>query len=265
MNKKEEVVEIDVVKLLRAILRDIWAIILAAVIFGGAFFAYTYFLIAPTYKASALLYVNNNNISLGSQEISISNSSLIAAQELVNTYIVILEARTTLTEVIDEADIDRSYGEVKSMISAAPVNSTEIFEIVVTSTDPDEAERIANAITKVLPQRISEVVDGSSVRIVDYAIKPSARSGPSYTKNTVLGMLAGIVISGLVIVIREMYDVYIREEEYLNETYGIPVLAAIPDTTQRSSGGYGKYGKYSYKSGYYYGTSYNNEEEKKNG
>ena len=148
------------------------------------------------------------------------------------------------------------------MINAAPVNSTEIFEIEVTSTDPDEAERIANAITTVLPKRISEVVDGSSVRIVDYAVKPSARSGPSYTKNTVLGMLAGIVISGLVIVIREMYDVYIREEEYLSETYGIPVLAAIPDTSQRSSG---SYGKYSYKSSYYYGTSYASEEGKKNG
>ena len=172
-----------------------------------------------------------------------------------------------ICEIIDEADIDRSTGELRGMITAAPVNDTEIFEVVVTSTDPDEAERIANAITKILPKRISEVVDGSSVRIVDYAVKPSARSGPSYTKNTVIGMLAGIVLSGLIIVIREMYDVFIREEEYLSDTYGIPVLAAIPDTSERSSGGYryGKYSKYSYKSSYYYGTSYNTEEEKKNG
>mgnify|MGYP003293701893 CR=1 FL=1 len=116
--------------------------------------------------------------------------------------------------------------------------------------------------TNIPPHNLSEVVDGSSVRIVDYAVKPSTRSGPSYTKNTVLGMLVGIVVSGLVIVIREMYDVSIREEEYLSETYGIPVLAAIPDTSQRSSG---SYSKYSYKSSYYYGTNYGSEEGKKNG
>ena len=132
-NKKEEVVEIDVVKLLRALLRDIWAIILAAVIFGGAFFSYTYFLIAPTYKASALLYVNNNNISLSGQDISISTSSLSAAQELVNTYIVILQARTTLTEVIDEAGLLREESEIngaKKVLSAAAM--TYVAALAVT-------------------------------------------------------------------------------------------------------------------------------------
>ena len=260
MNKKEDVVEIDVIKLLKAVLRNIWAVILAAIICGTVSFAGSYFLIAPKYEASALLYVNNNNISVGSQDISISTSSLSAAQELVNTYIVILEARTTLVEVIDEAGVSHSPEDIRDMIEAAPVNSTEIFEIVVESTDPKEAENIANAITKVLPNRIAEIVDGSSVRIVDYAVEPSQRSSPSYTINTLLGMIIGAVLCVLVVVIREIYDVFIRDEQYLAETYDIPVLAAIPDASERSSGAY----KYSYKSSYYY-ESTSNGEEKKNG
>ena len=251
MKRKEEAVEVDILKLARAVLKNIWAVILAAVIGGGAAFGYTYVMVEPTYEASALMYVNNNNISVGGANVSISSSSLVAAQELVNTYIVILKARTTINEIIEYADIDKSYIEVRDMLAATPINETEIFEVVVTSTDPDEAERIANAVTKVLPERIADFVDGSNVRIVDYAVRPSARSGPSYSKNTMLGLLAGIVISGLVIIISEMYDVFIREEEYLTETYNIPVLAAIPDSSGGSSGSY-RYSKYSYKSQYYY-------------
>lgn len=254
MKKREEAVEIDILKLARAVLKNIWAVILAAVIGGGAAFGYTYVMIEPTYEASALMYVNNSNISVGGASVSISSSSLVAAQELVNTYIVILKARTTINEVIEYADVDKSYSQVKGMLAAAPVNETEIFEVVVTSTDPDEAEKIANAVTKVLPERIADIVDGSNVRIVDYAVRPSSRSGPSYSRNTMLGLLAGIALSGLVIVIREMYDVFIREEEYLTETYDIPVLAAIPDSSDRGAGSYkySRYSKYSYKSHYYY-------------
>ena len=258
MKKKDEIVEIDILKLAKAVLRNVWAVILAAIIGGAAVFGYTYFTVDPTYESKALMYVNNTGINIGSNY-TISSSGLAAAQELVKTYIVILEARTTVNEIIKEAGVDKTYSQVKGMIEAAPVNETEIFEVVVTSTDPEEAEIIANAITKVLPNRIADVVDGSSVRIVDYAVLPSGRSGPSYSTNTMIGILAGIAISVFIIVIREMYDVFIREEEYLTDTYGIPVLAAIPHADSRSGGYYkygkygsGKYSKYSYKSTYYY-------------
>ena len=39
------------------------------------------------------------------------------------------------------------------MIEAGAVNSTEVFEIQVTSADPEEAERIANCIAELLPGR----------------------------------------------------------------------------------------------------------------
>ena len=248
MNKKEEIVEIDILKLCKAVLANIWAVILAAVIGGSAVFGFTYFAIEPTYESKALMYVNTTGLNV-SPDFTISSSGLAAAQELVNTYIVILEARTTVNEIIKEAGVERTYTELVDMIEASAVNETEIFEVVVTSTDPEEAELIANAVTKVLPERIADVVDGSSVRIVDYAVLPNQRSGPGYASNTMIGIIAGIIVSVLVIVIRELYDVFIREESYLTETYGIPVLAAIPNSAERIGG---KYSKSYYKSTSYY-------------
>lgn len=51
------------------------------------------------------------------------------------------------------------------MVQAEAVNSTEVFSIDVTSPDPQEAELIANAIADILPDRIADIVEGSSVKI----------------------------------------------------------------------------------------------------
>lgn len=238
MKKTDEVIEIDILRLVKAVWQKIWAVILVAVIFGCATFGFTYVFIEPTYEARTLLYVNNSSFSVGNTSFNISTSSLSAAQELVNTYIVILKARTSLNEIIDYAELDRSYIELQNMISAAPVNSTEIFEVVVTSNDPAESEKIANAIATLLPKRIAEIVDGSSVRVVDYAIVPTTRSGPSYAQNTFIGMVIGILISVAIIVIRELFDVFVREEQYLSQTYPYPILAAIPNMRNSKSNSY---------------------------
>lgn len=238
MKKTDEIIEIDILRLVKAVWQKIWAVILAAVIFGCATLGLTYLFVEPTYEARTLLYVNNSSFSVGNTSFNISTSSLSAAQELVNTYIVILKARTSLNEIIEYAELDRSYIELQDMISAAPVNSTEIFEVVVTSTDPAESERIANAIATLLPKRIAEIVDGSSVRVVDYAIVPTSRSGPSYAKNAFIGMIIGILISVAIIVIRELFDVFVREEQYLSQTYPYPILAAIPNMRNSKSNSY---------------------------
>ena len=197
-NPTDNEMVIDLVQLAKALWHRAWAILLAMVIFGAAAFSYAYFLITPLYKASAMLYVNNSSLSVGSTKVDLSD--LNAAQSLVDTYIVILKTRTTLEEVIDAAALSYDYETLSDMIEAGAVNSTEVFSIEVTSPDPQEAEKIANTIAELLPDRIAEIVDGSSVRIVDYAVVPSQKASPSLSRYTLLGLLLGAVISCGVIV-----------------------------------------------------------------
>ena len=249
-NQKNTEVTIDLIEVARVLLRRWWIIVLSTLIFGLAALGYTRFFIDPLYKASTLMYVNNSDISLGSTSFTISNADLTAAQKLVNTYVVILKSRMALNEIIEESGVDYTYEQLKSMISAASVNSTEIFQIVVTSKSPEEAELIANTIAEVLPDKISAIVSGSDVRIVDYAVIPAHRSSPSYTRNTAIGLLLGFLLSAAAIIITYMLDENIRSEDYLTSTYtDIPLLAVIPDMigTKQLSGGYYGYGSY-YKS-----------------
>ena len=245
---------IDLMEIFSLLVRRLWLITLSALLFGAAAFGYTFFLIEPEYQASTLLYVNNSDISVGSSTFSITASDLTAAQRLVSTYVVILKSRTVLNEVIEKADVDYTYSQLNEMISAGAVNSTEVLRIVVTCTSPTDAERIANTIAEVLPERIPEIVNGSDVRIVDYAVIPSVRSSPSYTKNTAIGIVIGAVISIIGVLLAYLLDENIHSEDYLTQSYpDIPLLAVIPEMgSARQSGRYGYGYRYGYRRNDYY-------------
>lgn len=236
-NKSGESKDISLQRLLALLLHKSWIIGLAALVSAVVAFAGTYYLVAPTYQSSAMFYVNNN-ISIGSASVSIESGDITAAKSLVQSYIVILNTRETITDIIDYAGVDRTYGEVKNMISASAVNATEIFKVVVTSEDPAEALKIAEAIAYILPSRIGGIIEGTSAKVVDHPVKASGPSGPDYTRNTIMGLLAGLLLSVVAIALYGIFDVTIRDEEDVEQSCTHPVLAAVPDMMARSKGGY---------------------------
>lgn len=243
-NNASDVIEIDLGRLWRAVWKRIWLILVVSVLCSIITLVGTFYLVTPKYESSAMFYVNNNSLSVGDTSFSISQGDITAAKSLVDTYIVILNSRACLNDVIDYAGIDLSYSELKDMISASSVNDTEVFEIVVTSTNPEEAEQIANAIAYILPKRISSIVEGTSANIVDYAVVAASPSSPSYPQNAVVGFLIGFVVSVIVIIIRELFDVTIRKQEDIGRSCEYPVLASVPDmlNTQQAGGDYYGYG-----------------------
>jgi len=160
----------------------------------------------------------------------------------VDTYIAILKTRLTLNDVVKEAGVNYTFEQIKGMIGAKAVNGTEIFEVTVTSRDPQEAERIANTIVKVLPNKISQIVDGSSVRTVDLAVVPQMRHSPSRKNYTMMGAMLGMLLSCGIVAVRELLNEQITDEDELARTYGLPVLAAIPNMLITQTGkSYGSY------------------------
>ncbi len=240
MNDNNGETVIDLFELLGVVVKKIWIVILLTVAGAMVAFAYTIFLVTPLYESSALLYVNNSDFSLGS--VSISTADLSAAKSLVATYSVILESRTVINEVIEISGVDYTYDEMVKMVEAKAVNNTEVFSITVTSADPKEAEMLANLYAEILPLKISEIVNGSEPKIVDYAVIAAKRSSPSYTKNTAIGALLGLVIAAGIIVIMYLRDDIIHSEEYLSKTYpNIPLLTVVPDLINSKNNGYGYY------------------------
>lgn len=234
----EENDTLDVVQIGKTLWKKIWVIFTAGVLAAVLFFSYSFFLVTPKYSSSVQLYVNST-VSVG----NLSTSVLTAARDLVKTYISILNTRTTIEKVAEEAGVDYSYGQLKSMISASAVSETEIFQITVTARDPREAAKIANTIADVLPDRVADIIDGCSVRLVDSAVVSTSKVSPNIVKNTGIGFLIGILLACGIIIVMFLLDDTIYSEEYLLRTYDIPVLAKIPNLLEDEKDRYG-YKKY---------------------
>lgn len=241
MNEKEmqknEELEIDLGRLLHAVVDKAWLVMTVATVSAVLAFLGTFFFITPQYKASAMFYVNNSSFSVGDASLSISSGDLSTSRNLVDSYIVILNTRATLTDVLDYAGSSRTYKEIKGMISAQAVNETEIFQVSVESPNPQEAERLANSIAYILPKRINTIIEGTSAKIVDAAVVPSSPSSPSYTMNTLVGFLLGFVAVIGYIVLREIFDITIRSEEDVTQVCTYPILTSVPDMTVQGKGG----------------------------
>ncbi|MBO5701998.1 MAG: hypothetical protein J6S71_06130 [Clostridia bacterium] len=244
MDKKQnekDYASIDLLHIIKSLWKKAWVIAIAMILVGVIGFSVAAFVITPTYSSSVMLYVNNG-MSVG-DIFQLSSSQITGARSLVDTYIVMLQNRTTLNKVIEKADVDYDFEDLEDMIKAESVNGTEIIRITVTSTDPYEAAEIANAIAIVLPARISEIIKGSSMEVVDSAAVNLKKVAPSITGYTVVGMLVGAIISVLVLIVIDMRDDTIRSEEYILQNYDYPILAKIPDLTNTDSKSYGYYYK----------------------
>lgn len=236
-------IEIDLKRVFDAVVHRAWLVTLVSIICAVVVLLGTVFFVTPLYESSAVFYVNNNALSVGDASLSLSTGDISAAKSLVDSYIVILKTRTTLNDVIDYAGVDRTYNELRNMISAASVDDTEIFEIIVSSEDPYEAEKIANAIAYILPKRISSIIEGTSAKIVDTAVVASKPSSPSYTLNTLVGFLIGLAAMVVIIALREIFDISIHTEDDIQQCCTHPVLASVPDMNAPSKGGYYGYGE----------------------
>lgn len=242
MNTERNETVIDLQRLVGAVLSKIWLVALVPVACAIATFLGTFYFITPQYSASSMFYVNNSNFSIGDASLSISSSDITASKNLVNSYIVILKTRETLNDVADYAGVDISYEKLGGMISASSVSSTEIFRVTVTSPDPLQATKIANAVEEILPRRIKTIIEGTSAKVVDTAVVPVKPSSPDYINNTIIGFLVGLVATLGLIVLKEIFDVKIRAEDDITTSCSYPILASVPDMAAPGKGGYDYYG-----------------------
>ncbi len=254
--KNEQEIIIDWRYLLRALWKRALIIFLAGIIAATAAFVYVEKFEDDQYSSSVMLYVNNQSLSIGSGSLSISASDLAASQSLIDTYIAILMNRTTMEEVAERSNLGYSWGQLMGMVSTSEIEGTEVFQVTVTTTDPFEAALIANCISEVLPERIETIIEGTSMRIVDSAIENPSRVSPKPTSTAIKFFIIGFMAAAAVFVLIIILDDTIRSDDYILETYEVPVLSKIPNLGNESSSPKALTGKHRgyYKRSYsYYG------------
>lgn len=239
-------VEIDIIPLLKALLSKIWLMALVGIIAAGIAFGAAKLLIKPTYRSSFTAYVNNQQVQTNKSYLS--SSDLSAMKELVRTYSHILTSNSILTASAKSIDMDLSYSTLKKIVSTEIKNETEIITVHVVMRDPQESYDLAYAIANTAPSYMADIVEGSSMKIIDYPVYSEIRYKPSYIKYAVFGLLFGAFVVFVITIIRYFSDDTVKDENDLEVRFSIPVLGVIPDlTTDDKKTDYYSY-DYSYES-----------------
>lgn len=226
--KKNSKPDFDLIDMLRAVYEKAWIVILAAAVFAAAAFAWTSLFIKPKYETSVTFYVKDSSFAFGNTGVNLSDGDLDETPHPVSSYNIILKTEECLSEISEKADVGYSSSEISARVSAGASSSSEAFKVSVWDHSPEKAVAIANAVAEILPGKTEKIIEGCEITPIESA-RPAAKSSPSVKKNTVLGLLAGIFISALIVIIRKYTDPKIRSEEYITEETELPLLSAIPN------------------------------------
>lgn len=220
--------QINFIDLAKFYLHKWWILVLGMIIGGIVSGIFTVFFVTPIYESAGSLYAENSNDMVSKDITDVNLNTIMVRQELVQTYAEVLTSNVFLKRVASESGLDYTHDQLLRMISMSSKNDTEILVVSVKSPNPQHAYIIAQVIVNLAGEQISSVVEGGNVKILDEPEYPQTFSSPNIVRNIEIGMLAGLLLTMLIIFIFEMLDNKVKDTEHLTESFDYPVLGEIP-------------------------------------
>lgn len=229
MEEKETVreSEIDLRAILLLLKRNLALIIVVTVVFGAASFLFSNFFLPKQYEANAMIIVNN----LADDQTTINSTEITAAKDLADVYTIIIKSDAVLQEVIDREKLSMSYEDLRNAVSVSSSSTSgQVLTVSMKSTDPEMAKKIVTSIVEVAPPIIKSDVEAGSVELIsDPKVSNNGNPvSPNSTKNALLGAAIGLVLTLVLIFVKEMTNNTFKTEEDITDLLKLPVIGVIP-------------------------------------
>lgn len=230
-----DVLEIDLLQVFKEIKKNLLLFISICLITCAAGYAVSSFLIPKKYEATAKIIIvkeeNGSNSAVTYNDIQLS-------QKLASTYKQILMSEAISDEVIDNLNLNESYGidteAYGKIVSINAADSTEVMNITTKTTDPKLSADIANEIVDVFISKIYDIMEVQNVTILNGAKVPTKKTSPSNMKSAMIGGLIGAMICALITLIKILTDTKVKTEEEVKQIFtDVPVIGMIPDFLER--------------------------------
>lgn len=191
--------DLELNHVLMELLRRKWVILCISLLGAVFFYAYSALLITPMYRATVSFYISNMS---GTDVQMLTNSDVSASENLVDTYVYILSSNTVLDAVAEKSGLDLSGSALREMVTVSSIDGTGLCKVEVLSPEPQLSTDSASAIARCAPAEVASIVEGSSIKVVEYAEMPDAPVTPNLLRNTMTGLLLGFLISVCVVLLR---------------------------------------------------------------
>ena len=226
MNQENQMVEIDIVSLLKTIWKRKFLIILTALITAVIALGYSVFIAKSSYQSTTRIYVVNRQQSDNN---ALTNQDLQAGAYLVKDYKEIILSQDVLSTVISELKLSSTTADLAGKVTVSVPTDTRIVSITVTNGDPNQASRIANTLREVAAEKIITVTKVSDVTTLEEAEAPKSPSSPNIRRNVMIGFVGGAVAMVVLVLIVEVLDDRVKKPEDIEEVMGMSLLGIVPD------------------------------------
>ena len=218
----EDEIEIDLRDLFLEIL-SFWKWVLAALILGaGIAYCISRFVMVPQYESTSQFYVLSKSTSITSL------ADIQTGTSLTNDYMVVVEGRPVLEQVIENLGLNETYGSLKSKVTLNNPSNSRILEITVRDEDPAMAKTVADEIARVGAAFISQKMDQDAPSIIQKGYSDGQPVSPNIFKNTAIGGIIGMFLAVAIIVISYLFNDTIMNAEDVQKKIGLNVLGTLP-------------------------------------
>ena len=220
--------ELDLKELLQIFWEKRIQIILITAIFMTVGVIYTLGFVTPKYQSTTkLLLATNSSVGSSGSE-SITTTDITLNSKLVSTYSELVKSKKVIRNVISNLAIDEEEDSIRKNVSVSTVSDAEVIEIKVKNEDPVLAAKITNEIAKVFIENVKEYYGMENVHVVDEAEVEEEPCNINHTKDVIIFVFIGIVISSMYVLVINMLDTTIKASEDIEKIAGVTVLASIP-------------------------------------
>lgn len=218
--------EINIKELFTVLRKGKWIIIgllILSMVLGGIF---SFLILDKEYETFTTLMVGKPQDYQSDK--TLEYNDLMLNQKLVSTYGELIKTRAVSDKVIENLNLQISYGEFASKVSVSLVQNTEIIKIQVTDNNPTLAAAIANETAEVFMDTVKEVMRVENVQVIDPAQVPTGPVSPRPMLNIAIAGLVGLIIGVLIVFLKDYLDNSIKTQEDVEKYLGLPVLGNIP-------------------------------------
>lgn len=252
--QNNEEVTIDLRRLFILIKKHLISILIWMIGLGLIAYGVSEYVLVPKYTASTQLLVNrksaDTNLAYANQQADVNvvttykdiiTSRVIlkgASKYLANPVTLVKKATPAKKAVKAKPAVykreSKSYSvsasELSNAVSVTTTTSSQVFTLSATAETPAKAQAIANAVAKEFKEQIPKIMDVNNVTVVAEASK-GTKSYPKVKMITAVGVLAGLVISLLIIIIKDLLDTTVREDSFMTNELGLINLGEVASIT----------------------------------
>ena len=243
--RREEETALTLSDLFGLLWRRLWIILLAAVIVGGAVFAYNYATYTERYTSTAKIYVLNTDVMDGASASTTAYYFQLSLTILEDCKELLL-SDTVLTRAADELGLEVAPSVLRSMIKIQSEEDSRILKLSVTTGNPELSCQIANAVSEQGAQRIYEVMNVNQMKVYEQGTVSRIPSNDvGWQIPALAGIAVGIIVYVICLVVM-LLDDKVNDVDDAEIYLGLTVLGNIPhasgETSKKKSRRY--YGKY---------------------